>query len=163
MNILFVCSGNVFRSMSAEKLAKKCCKDNNLNLTIDSAGTSEHKNYPNKTTMDELKKYVGEFTHKSKHISQQLCDTASIIICMSPVHQRYIREHYNKASVLYNELATGKKVLVQDLDDAYPQTLFMSPLEQLPFFDKHVPVIVNNIHDTIPTVLKKEQEFSKYQ
>lgn len=38
-SIIFVCLGNICRSPIAEGIAKKYSKDNNLNLTIDSAGT----------------------------------------------------------------------------------------------------------------------------
>ena len=39
-SILFVCLGNICRSPLAEGIAKKMVKENNLDITIDSAGTS---------------------------------------------------------------------------------------------------------------------------
>lgn len=40
-SIIFVCLGNICRSPLAEGIAKEYCIKNNLNLTIDSAGTGD--------------------------------------------------------------------------------------------------------------------------
>jgi protein-tyrosine-phosphatase len=58
MKILFVCTGNIFRSMSAEYLAAKYIKDNKIkNIQISSAGTVAHPETPFSYTVKRLEKY----------------------------------------------------------------------------------------------------------
>ncbi|HCB52188.1 TPA: protein-tyrosine-phosphatase, partial [Patescibacteria group bacterium] len=47
MKVLFVCTGNIFRSMSAEYIMKKYIQDHNLNeIVVSSAGTVAHEESP---------------------------------------------------------------------------------------------------------------------
>jgi protein-tyrosine-phosphatase len=58
MKILFVCTGNIFRSMSAEYLAKKYITDNNIkNIKVNSAGTIAEIQNPFSYTVKCLEKY----------------------------------------------------------------------------------------------------------
>lgn len=57
MNVLFVCTGNVFRSMSAEYLMKKYLKDHNINdISVSSAGTTAHPQPSFPETLARLRK-----------------------------------------------------------------------------------------------------------
>jgi len=58
MKLLFVCTGNIFRSMSAEYLAKKYIKDNKIKgIEISSAGTIANPESPFSYTIKNLEKY----------------------------------------------------------------------------------------------------------
>ena len=55
MNVLFVCTGNVFRSMSAEYLMNKYLNDNAItNISVSSAGTTAHPQPSFPETLDRL-------------------------------------------------------------------------------------------------------------
>lgn len=59
MKILFVCLGNICRSPLAEGIARKYISDNNLDIKVDSCGTSGWHigESPDKRSIDIAKKY----------------------------------------------------------------------------------------------------------
>ena len=94
--ILFLCTGNIYRSASAHFLFE----NKYPNLKFDSAGIGA-KNYdkPMARKMRDLlkEKYKIEVTLnslRSKHITYDLVEEAKYIICMAPVHVKNLINLY---------------------------------------------------------------------
>ncbi|MCK5107495.1 MAG: low molecular weight phosphatase family protein [Nanoarchaeota archaeon] len=93
IKVLFVCTGNIFRSMVAEKCLKNYLIKNDVkNIKVDSAGTNslpEEIKQSQKIT-NLIKKKLNlhhiEFNHQYKKVSQKLIDGADIIIAMNVNH-----------------------------------------------------------------------------
>lgn len=117
VNILFVCSGNVFRSMSAEKLLKKHLKDNKIKgVFVDSAGICGDKDQKiAKPVLEELKNLgIDAKDHKHKQILKKHVTWADLIVSMGYNHRKYIKEKFNKESILFNKICYGVNYPVYD-------------------------------------------------
>lgn len=118
--ILFVCTGNVFRSMSAEFLMKKYIEDNRIkDVLVSSAGTSAKEwNYPYTETVERLQHYdVDPTRHIPQRVTHDMVDNVDIIICMTKDHQKKIMERFGKESVLFNKIAHGVDENLYDEDE----------------------------------------------
>ena len=126
MNILFVCTANVFRSRLAKAFAEEYCKDNNIkNMSFDSCGIIMHhntkegcnwkksliknnrvviSNYALNAARELEKRLVSEFP---KQITKKLIENNDKIICMKPLHKKYIESNFGR---------TGK-IIVWNIDD----------------------------------------------
>ncbi len=145
--IIFICTQNVFRSYSAEVLAKKYIKENNLNILVDSAGTHAYDwERPYSYTFDKLEELGVEvnFNHKNKKITKKLCDQNDIIICMTKSHKYFVEQNFGVKAYLFNELARGE---ITDLQDDNENNEYTS-------LENFVKDIVVYIYDNIPFLLE---------
>jgi len=94
MNILYVCTGNIFRSMSAEYITKKYIKDHHIpNISVSSAGTRARPEQPFPRTLEKLKTYgIDASAHQQTKISPELLAEQDIIVCMAEHHRQSVRE-----------------------------------------------------------------------
>ena len=155
MRILFVCTGNKFRSMSAELLMNKFLEKNRINdLSISSSGTNPNIYPPYPDTIARLKKYGCDASkHQFQKISEDDIKDADIIICMAKHHQEYIKINFRKKSFLFNEIAYNKEEDVVD-DEEYARVHGWD-------FDlkEYINKIVDYIHDAIPEIYKNLGKF----
>ncbi len=104
MRVLFICTGNAFRSPAAEALTRKYRPE----LEVESAGTKGASNIP-----DNVKKLLeeeGALQHvksKPEVISQRAIDDADVIVVMEEEH----REH------LMDNFTVEKDIMVWDIED----------------------------------------------
>ncbi|KAH7912592.1 phosphotyrosine protein phosphatase I superfamily [Hygrophoropsis aurantiaca] len=71
LSVLVVCHGNICRSPMGEAIMKKEAAAKGLNITIDSAGTSnEHpRSHPYPRTLDVCKKYNVPIKHSARQVT----------------------------------------------------------------------------------------------
>jgi protein-tyrosine-phosphatase len=148
MKVLFVCTQNIFRSFSAEKLLKLYLqKKKNTNIIVSSAGTLAYPDEPYSYTLEELQKLgVRDLEHRQQRLSQGLVDEQDIIICMTKNHQMAVYDQFGRKSFLFQELASGKKI---DLEDDVETETSGGSLE--PF----VISVVQKIYEGIPKIYEK--------
>ena len=120
MNVLFVCTGNTFRSASADYILKKLLKEKKDDaIKVNSAGTrGEPFGMYNETKARLAYHGINIEHHQYKIINKKMIDDADIIICMIEHHREYITKHYNKKSYLFNEMACGQTTDVPDDDES---------------------------------------------
>ena len=142
---LFVCTQNVFRSMSAHYLADKHIKDNNLiNFEIDSCGTIAYDwESPYQHTIKLLiSKGVDPRNHKNKKIDKKLVEESHYIICMTNEHKNYIVKNFKVTPYLFNELAIGKSTDLEDDNEASFNCSLNQFIEKtVNHIDKYIPQI----------------------
>lgn len=146
-SVLFVCSGNIFRSMSAKFLFEKYLKDNNINdWIVDSAGTTAKKQTMRTTLIKQLNEYgVDPTKHKQKKLTKKHLEKYDIIIAMSKDHKEFIEKQFNFKDVfLYNEFAIKKSTSVDDVN-TIPHYENNSDLVK-----KHIKKVVTHLHKTMP-------------
>jgi len=144
--VLFVCTQNVFRSLSAHHLMHKYVKDNNINgYEIDSCGTIAYDwESPYQHTLNLLKeKGVSIKNHKNKKITKEMCNESNFIICMTNDHKDFITKNFKVESYLFNEIAINKNTDLEDDNEAN----FSCSLNQ--FIDKTVNYIDKNIPNLV--------------
>ncbi len=114
--VLFVCTQNVFRSLSAEYLLKTyLVKQGSLKeVIVSSAGTHAYPDYPYSFTLDKLKELGVEYiNHNQTRITKEVVSNNDIIICMTKSHKRIVESLGGKA-FLFNEVAFGSETDLED-------------------------------------------------
>jgi len=118
--ILFICTGNVFRSMSAEYALKKYLTDNAISgWHISSAGIIAIKESIDQKILNVLKELgIKSINHKQKKLTGKMLNGYDVIIAMAENHKHFIKSKFNHKTVfLFNELAINKKESVWDIED----------------------------------------------
>ena len=154
MKILFVCTGNVFRSASAEYCLKKYVKDNKLDWIVASAGIVAHPEPMHPGTVNTLLELGCDPTkHKQTRLTQDVVDQYELIVAMSTNHKTFIKETFNKDVPLFNEICYDKKTGVPDIEDVI--------LSGTDWGARHNYVVttVKYIHDAIPYFVKNLSKF----
>jgi len=119
-SILFVCTRNVFRSMSAEYLFKKYLDDNNVsNWIVGSAGIVAKKEPIDPKTLESLKELgIVNIKHKQRKLTKQMLNKYDIVIAMAENHLNFIEDKLNHRNViLFNELAINKENSIWDIEN----------------------------------------------
>lgn len=149
MKILYVCTWNIFRSMSAEYLSKKYLQDNNIgNIFVSSAGTKARPEEPFPRTLERLHYYwCNASAHHQTKINPELLAEQDLIICMAEHHRQSVKELWFDA-VLFNEIAYDK------IEDLLDDTEYMN--QYGPSFDleKYIIDVVDYIHEAIPNIIE---------
>ena len=155
--ILFVCSGNVFRSMSAEYCLKKYCELHKINdISVESAGThGDHKQDIRPEVIDEFKKLDIDITnHNSRKLTKKMLDNSDLIVSMGLNHRLFIKENFGYHSVLFEEVCLGNKEPILDNNESLKDyTIYSWKSEQ---FNRQM---VRNIWEDIPLFVKNYKKF----
>ncbi len=117
-SILFVCTGNTFRSMIAEYAFKKYLSDKKItNWKVSSAGiTAEKQKIDSKILSVFKKKGITIIKHKQKKLTKKMLNQYDIIIAMAKNHFDFIKSNLNHKNVfLFNDLALNKKTSIEDI------------------------------------------------
>jgi len=119
LKILFVCRGNIFRSMTAEYCLKKYLLKNNIkNIEVSSAGIEAKKQRLDQVLEKKLKEFkVPVKNHKQRKITKKIVEDNDVIIAMGLNHQQYIREKFGIEVSLFNEISIGKKTPILDIEE----------------------------------------------
>ena len=154
MKVLFVCTQNVFRSFSAEKLLTTyLLKKKNSNIIVDSAGTEAYPDTPYSYTLEALQKLgVKNLDHRQKSLCQLLVNRQNIIICMTLRHQEILLSKFSKKSILFNEIAFDSKTNLAD--DLETNTNYRN-------LANFVVATVQKISDGIPAIYEKLLQANK--
>ena len=155
MRVLFVCSGNYFRSMAAEYAARKCLEGRD-DITVSSAGTKVDAGLNPSVVDDALVATVKLFgIDPSKHVptqlNKELCSMADVIVAMDSTHKAYIEKLGYKA-LLYNEAVWGDEVGIYDVGESLPAGYIT---DWIPSYQR---LAVGYIFATMPIFLQKVQK-----
>ncbi len=153
INVLFVCSGNVFRSMSAKYCLENYCRLKNIyNIFFDSAGISVSENKKQlirEDVKDELfKKGIDVRLHKAKNVSEVNLNTYDLIISMGYNHKKYLKDKFNVDSFLFNKVCYSVNYPVYDnneiLSDAKGFRGSLYDIEIVKYIYKSAPYFLKN-------------------
>jgi len=118
--ILFVCTGNVFRSMSAQYCLKQYLKKRGItDFQVTSAGIEANPQQVSAKTLETLNALgISSIHHRQQKLSKKLLTQNDIVIAMAENHVRFMRDKFGYTSaVLFNELAVGEHTSVLDICD----------------------------------------------
>jgi protein-tyrosine phosphatase len=158
MHILFVCTGNIFRSMSAEYCLKKYLEENNIEgIVVESAGTGaipQKMNSVVKKTLISLG--INPSKHKQKPLTDKHFEKFDLIVAMHKNHQDFIKEYFGKDVPLFDEICYGKKVSVLDNNQLIPD--WQDHIDAINRFMEYTVKFINN---SIPKFVKNYSKFLK--
>lgn len=154
VTILFVCTGNVFRSMIAEKCLEQFIKQENiLDVEVDSAGIAPIPQEPMLMVIERLRGYGITGEHHYKEISKDLIARSDVVVALNLNHQHFIQEHFGVYAPLFNKVAFGKEEGILDTTECFPQDADFEQGKGKEEFEKYVISVVEHIHDAIPSVV----------
>jgi protein-tyrosine phosphatase len=119
-SILFICTGNIFRSMVAEYALKSLLADV-PGMTVGSAGI-EALIQPMHPLIRErlLTKGVDPSGHLQRKLTRELLEIADVPVAMGLNHQEYVRLQFGRNVRLFNEICYDVKEPVLDIHEAMP-------------------------------------------
>jgi protein-tyrosine phosphatase len=153
-SILFVCTGNIFRSMSAEYCLKKRMR---RKIYVSSAGTVASFAEAAPQVVSELKKFkidVGK--HRQQRLSQKLVDSSTLVVAMAVNHQKFIKKKFGVNVPLFDEICFGKKISVPDINEA-----IIDYKHNLPAVEIYEKGVVDFIYDSIPLFMRNMGKFMR--
>lgn len=116
-NILFVCTGNVFRSMTAEFAAR--LQAESLPYSFHSAGTHSRPDIQALPHVGEYLRQVGfdVLAHRPRLLDEGILRSTDLVIAMSDDHKRWIEETFQRKCHLFLEVARGETATLPDVCD----------------------------------------------
>lgn len=117
--ILFICTGNIFRSMTAEHAFR--FQIGNASYQSKSAGltaTPQQMYPPVKERVTTLG--IDPSAHQQRKLTLDMLNTVDLPIAMGLDHCDYIRQTFNREVLLFNRVALGKDEPIKDIWEIVP-------------------------------------------
>ena len=153
--VLFVCTGNIFRSMTAEHAFR--AQIGQAPFWAASAGT-EGKFQPMFPPVRARLVALGidPSAHVQRKLTQEMLDGADLAVAMGEDHQAFIREHFGCDVPLFNRVALGKDEPVLDIGEV-AQTWRLQENWQ----EQYAVHVVDAIWRTMPGFIENMGRFIK--
>ncbi len=116
--VLFVCTGNVFRSLTAE-YALRAALDGRAGIAVASAGTEDYAH----TVMPEIREHLlsrglDVSAHRRRTLTRAMVEEAHLVVAMSLDHRAFIRECFGRRVPLFLECCGHGEDALLDLHEA---------------------------------------------
>ncbi len=119
-SILFVCTGNIFRSLTAE-YALKAMLDPRSPIHVSSAGTVALLQAMHPDVRAYLvQRGVDPSRHQQRKVSAELLHATDLVIAMSTDHQAFLFDAFQYRAPLFNEVCHGRSEPLLDVWEAIP-------------------------------------------
>jgi protein-tyrosine-phosphatase len=119
-SLLFVCTGNIFRSLTAE-YALKARLDPRSPLRVSSAGTVAIPQAMHPDVRAYLvQRGVDPSPHQQRRVSAELLRASDLVIAMSTDHQAFLVDTFRYRAPLFNEVCHGRSAPLLDVWEAVP-------------------------------------------
>ena len=154
-SILFVCTGNVFRSIVAEQCFKKYLADNDINgWEVGSAGIAADAASIDPKTLEALREFgIERFEHHQRRLTREMLERYDIVVGMAENHIEFMKSEFGyRYAILFNELASEEKVSILNVDDIPNQPVPRKVVEE--FIER----TVRHIHEKTPALFKNASE-----
>jgi len=146
--ILFICTGNVFRSYCAELCFNDYAIKHHLDWRAESAGTFEKtQDYVDPALLKALKELGIKATdRRPRKVSKEILGKADMVIAIADYHQAYLKENFGIEAPLFNELI-GNHGSVPDIDDVID-----GHHEKRDEVENHLWKTARYIHESVPLI-----------
>jgi protein-tyrosine phosphatase len=116
--VLFVCTGNIFRSLTAEHALRHALQARS-DLHVSSAGTVDFPHVVRPNVRDYLlSKGFDVSRHQRRTLTAQLLEESHLVIAMSTDHRSHIQERFGRTSILFLEACGGLADALPDIEEA---------------------------------------------
>ena len=149
-SVLFVCTGNIFRSVTAE-YALKTRLGPGTSCVVGSAGIDVKPQSMHTWVQARLREKGADLTtHVSRQLTKELVEAADLVIAMGRNHQAFVREQYGRDIPLFNQVCLGHDQPILDLHEVMPN--WESDPEQA---RSYVCSVIDVIWATAPALLPR--------
>ena len=115
--VLFVCTGNIFRSLAAEqglRHALQACND----IHVSSAGTVDYPHVVQPNVRDYLlSKGFDVSRHQRRTLTEAILKESHLVIAMSTDHRSYIRDRFGHSVALFLEACGEDAAALPDIEE----------------------------------------------
>jgi protein-tyrosine phosphatase len=119
-NLLFICTGNVFRSVTAE-YALKARLGPEMRLTVGSAGIEAKPQTLHPMIVEYLRdKGADPSAHVQRKLTRELLESANLAIATGFDHREFVRERFGRDVPLFNQVCFEQEEPVLDVHEAMP-------------------------------------------
>jgi len=119
-SVLFVCTGNIFRSVTAE-YALKIRLGANMSCVVSSAGIEAKPQLVHAWVQTRLREKGADVTtHVQRQLTRELVEATDLVIAMGRNHQVFIREQFGRDVHLFNQVCLGHDEPILDLHEVLP-------------------------------------------
>ncbi|WHZ23476.1 MAG: hypothetical protein OJF47_002588 [Nitrospira sp.] len=148
-NILFVCSGNIFRSLVAEYALKARVGAQAWDLIIGSAGIEAVPQEIHPVVLARvLEKGSDPSRHVPRKLTRDLIEAATLTVAMGNNHQAFIRREFGREAPLFNQLCYGTDQPILDVHEVIPD--WQDHLDQS---RDYVLSVIDHIWDGVPHLI----------
>jgi len=155
-SILFVCTGNIFRSMAAE-YALRAQLDPNLSYRVGSAGIEAKPKSIHPVISNRLiQKGIDPSAHVPRALTKELVERNDLIIAMGLGHREFIHTRFGLMAPLFNEVSFGQKTPILDLHEALPY--WERDIEEA---RAYVESVIDHIWESVPALMARLQHFQE--
>jgi protein-tyrosine phosphatase len=115
--VLFVCTGNIFRSLTAE-YALRAALLPRRDIVVASAGTEDFPHVVPANVRDYLlAKGLDVRNHQRRTLTRSLLDESRLVVAMSTDHRSFLSERFGADVLLYAEACGGAAEALPDIED----------------------------------------------
>ena len=119
-SVLFVCTGNIFRSVTAE-YALKARLGEGTSCVVSSAGIDAKPQSVHDWVQTRLReKGADPSRHVPRQLTKELVEAADLVVAMGRDHQVFVREKFGRDAPLFNQICLGHDKPVFDLHEVMP-------------------------------------------
>jgi protein-tyrosine phosphatase len=120
MHVLFICTGNIFRSLTAEYALRAALSDGS-DIVVSSAGTEDYPHVVWPVVRDYLHaKGLDVSRHARRTLTPQILQTADVAVAMSTDHQEFVRTRLKRNIPLFTEACGLTPAPLLDVGEAVP-------------------------------------------
>lgn len=118
--MLFVCTGNIFRSLAADA-ALRGLLSRRRDIHVSSAGTDDYPHLVRPGVREYLlAKGYDVSGHQRRTVTQALLDESHLVVAMSTDHQTILKQKFGRDAPLYLEACGEPAAGLPDIDDVIP-------------------------------------------
>ncbi|MDN5942315.1 MAG: hypothetical protein L0H94_10565 [Nitrospira sp.] len=119
-SVLFVCTGNIFRSVAAE-YALKFRLGANTSCIVGSSGIDIKPQPVHCWVRTQLSEKGADLSHHTqRQLTKELVEAADLVVAMGRDHQNFIREQFGRDVPLFNQICLGHDTPILDLHEVMP-------------------------------------------
>ena len=151
--ILFVCTGNIFRSLTAEYALRRELGAQSA-LVVASAGTDDYPHVVRPNVRDYLlAKGLDVRAHRRRTLTREILKESELVIAMSTDHQRFLAERFALRAPVFLEACGGACEALPDIED-----VVLDYRTNAAAVDAHVRKTIDLIIEQTPRLARRLQE-----
>jgi protein-tyrosine phosphatase len=153
-DVLFVCTGNIFRSLTAEyALRRELGADSRI--VVASAGTEDYP-YVVRPNVREylLSKGIDVSAHRRRTLTREILQSAHHVVAMSLNHRRFLHERFGVRAPVFLEACGGACEALPDIEE-----VVVDYRTNPAAVDAHVRLTIDRIIEAMPRLALTLQEW----
>jgi protein-tyrosine phosphatase len=152
-DVLFVCTGNIFRSLTAEYALRRALGADSR-IVAASAGTDDYPHVVRPNVRDYLlSKGLDVRVHRRRTLTQEILKQAKSVVAMSTDHQRFIHERFGVRAPVFLEACGGACEALPDIEE-----VVLDYKTNPAAVDGPVRLTIDRIIEAMPRLARKIQE-----